>query len=156
MARIYESKLHKVKPVDCDGLKEIKTLPDSISLRQIYRQFVVSKDSLNIWIVDGASVRRDIFPDFGLSGNDMAYHFIPKNEIWVDGQISCEETRFSIIAESIERQLMAKGMSYDDAYTSALKTTLKYRKQDLEYVKKQMPITISKVTFRDKGTGDEK
>lgn len=155
-SRMHETKLHKVKPVDCDGLKEIKNLPDSISLRQIYRQFVVSRDSLNVWIVDGAAVRRDIFPDFGLSGNDMAYHFIPKNEIWVDGQISCEETRFSIIAESVERQLMANGMSYDEAYTFALKTTLQYRMQDLDNVKKKTPIPVPKDSVRDKGTGDEK
>jgi len=156
LSRMHETKLHKVKPVDCDGLKEIKNLPDSISLRQIYRQFVVSRDSLNVWIVDGAAVRRDIFPDFGLSGNDLAYRFIPKNEIWVDGQISCEETRFSIISESVERQLMAKGMGYDEAYTFALKTTFQYRMQDIENVKKKTPIPVSKVPIRDKGTGDEK
>jgi hypothetical protein len=155
-ARIHESKLPKVKPVDCDGIKEIVSLPDSISLRQIYRQFITSRDSINVWIVDGAAVRRDIFPDFGLSGNDLAYNFIPKNEIWVDGQISCEETRFSIIAESVERQLMAKGMSYDDAYTTALNTTLEYRIKELNNMKLQKPVIVPKDSLRDIGTGDEK
>jgi hypothetical protein len=155
-ARIHESKLPKVKPVDCEGIKEIASLPDSILLRQIYRQFITSRDSINVWIVDGATVRRDIFPDFGLSGNDLAYHFIPKNEIWVDGQISCEETRFSIIAESVERQLMAKGMGYDEAYTTALNTTLQYRMKELNSAKQQRPVIISKDFVRDVGTGNEK
>ena len=155
-ARIHEAKVGKVKPVDCDGIKEIAVLPDSISLRQIYRQLVTTSGGISIWIVDGANVRRDIFPDFGLSGNDLAYKFIPKYEIWIDGQISCEETRFSIIAETAERALMAKGMDYDDAYTSALKTCLKYRLIEKDNAKKQKPINVPKNLVNETGTGDEK
>jgi hypothetical protein len=155
-ARIHEAKVGKVKPVDCDGIKEIAVLPDSISLRQIYRQLVTTSGGISIWIVDGANVRRDIFPDFGLSGNDLAYKFIPKYEIWIDGQISCEETRFSIIAETAERALMAKGINYDDAYRSALKTCLKYRLIEKDNVKKQKPVIVPKDLVNDTGTGDEK
>jgi len=131
-------------------------LPDSIYLREIYRQLVTTSGGISIWIVDGANIRRDIFPDFGLSGNDLAYKFIPKYEIWIDDQISCEETRFSIIAETAERALMAKGMDYDEAYTSALKTCLKYRLIEKDNAKKQKPINVSKNLVNETGTEDEK
>jgi hypothetical protein len=155
-AKIHEVKVGKVRPIDCDGVKEIAVLPDSISLRQIYRQLVTTSGGISIWIVDGANVRRDIFPDFGLSGNDLAYKFIPKNEIWIDGQISCEETRFSIIAETTERHLMAQGTNYDDAYTSALKTCLKYRLIEKDNVKKQKPIIVPLNLVNETGKGEEK
>jgi len=154
-AKIHEVKVGKVRPIDCDGVKEIAVLPDSISLRQIYRQLVTTSGGISIWIVDGANVRRDIFPDFGLSGNDLAYKFIPKNEIWIDGQISCEETRFSIIAETTERHLMAQGTNYDDAYTSALKTCLKYRLIEKDNVKKQKPIIVPLNLVNETGKGEE-
>jgi hypothetical protein len=155
-ARIHEVKVGKVQPIDCDGIKEIVVLPDSIYLREIYRQLVTTSGGISIWIVDGANIRRDIFPDFGLSGNDLAYKFIPKYEIWIDDQISCEETRFSIIAETAERALMAKGMDYDEAYTSALKTCLKYRLIEKDNAKKQKPINVSKNLVNETGTEDEK
>jgi hypothetical protein len=155
-ARIHEVKVGKVQPIDCDGIKEIAALPDSIYLRGVYRQLVTKSAGLSIWIVDGANIRRDIFPDFGLSGNDLAYKFIPKYEIWIDGQISCEETRFSIISETAERDLMAKGTNYDDAYTSSLKASLKYRLIEKDNVKKQKPIYVPKNLVNETGTKDEK
>jgi hypothetical protein len=108
-ASAHERSLSKVEPRDCDGLKELSSISDSISLQNIYREFLGRRDSIDIWIVDGAAVRRDIFPDFGLSGNDLAYRFIPHREIWVDGEISCEETEFSIAGELHERMLMRNG-----------------------------------------------
>jgi hypothetical protein len=155
-ARIHELKVGKVQPIDCDGIKEIASLPDSINLRGVYRQLVTKSAGLSIWIVDGANIRRDIFPDFGLSGNDLAYKFIPKYEIWIDGQISCEETRFSIIAETAERDAMARGKNYDDAYTIALKTSLKYRLIEKDNAKNQKPINVPKILVNETGTKDEK
>ncbi|MGA7159662.1 MAG: hypothetical protein WBZ48_01585, partial [Bacteroidota bacterium] len=120
VSHAHEQKLPRVSPTDCDGIKEIAELPDSIVLHNIYRVPLGSRGGISIWIVDGAAVRRDIYPDFGLSDNDLACHFIPSKEIWIDGQISCEETEFSIKTELFERGLMAKGIPYDDAYEQAI------------------------------------
>ena len=60
-------------------------------------------------------------------GHDLAYHFIPNNEIWIDGQITCEETEYSIAQELKERELMAKGFDYDSAYIEAVKISDKMR-----------------------------
>jgi hypothetical protein len=116
----HEHNRSKVQPTDYYHEKEIQRLGDSIQLHSIYRTYVGKRDSIDIWIVDGSTIRRDIYPDFGLSGNDLAYHFIPDTEIWLDAQISCEEMEFSIRFELAERKMIADGMPYDDAYEKAL------------------------------------
>jgi hypothetical protein len=120
MCAEHERQLRPVSPTDCDGAKECMRLGDSVHLHGVYRVRVGKRDSVDVWIVDGAAIRRDVFPDFGLSGNDRAYHFIPPGEIWLDAQISCEEMEFSIAAELAERTLMVRGMPYDDAYEKSL------------------------------------
>lgn len=144
----HERITRRVSPTDCDGLKQIKELPDSISLKNIYRQKYSSVNGIDIWIIDGAKVRRDIFPDFGFSGNDLAYNFIPRNEIWIDGQVSCEETDISIKAELEERALLKTGLLYDDAYNTMIKTIKKYRaglqKTALKHPPVKIPATLTR------------
>ncbi len=154
--REHEKELHRVSPTDCDNVKEIADLPDSIGLHNIYRAMLGMRGAISVWVVDGAAVRRDIFPDFGLSGNDLAYHFIPKKEIWIDGQISCEETEFSTAIELLERESMAKGMSYNEAYEQAIQAVAPPRKKAAENARRRPSIIIPKVMDRDIGTGDEK
>ncbi|MGE5315655.1 MAG: hypothetical protein ACM3Q4_13260 [Acidobacteriota bacterium] len=120
LAREHERLLPNVGSSDFYGVKELPALADSIRLDGCYRVYVGRRDSLEIWIVDGSAIRRDIYPDFGLSGNDLAYHFIPPKEIWLDSDISCEEMEFSIRFELAERALIAGGLAYDDAYQKAL------------------------------------
>ncbi len=155
-AHEHEKDLHMVSPTDCDNLKEIANLPDSIALHNIYRVMLGMRGAISVWVVDGAAVRRDIFPDFGLSGNDLAYHFIPKKEIWIDGQISCEETEFSTAIELLERGSMAKGISYNQAYEEALQAVAPPRKKAAENARRRSSIILPKVLDRDTGTGDEK
>jgi len=155
-ARDHEKKLQKVSPTDCDNVKEIADLPDSIGLHNVYRVKLGMREAISVWVVDGATVRRDIFPDFGLSGNDLAYHFIPKKEIWIDGQISCEETEFSTAIELLERESMAKGMSYNQAYEQAIQAVAPPRKKTAENARHRSSIILPKVLDRDMGTGDEK
>lgn len=156
LSHAHERELPRVSPTDCDGVKEIAELPDSIALHNIYRVPLGNRGDISIWIVDGAAVRRDIYPDFGLSDNDLACHFIPSNEIWIDGQISCEETEFSIATELYERELMAKGVPYDDAYERAITAIGESRKRAADSARHKPPLIIPKVLDRDKGTGDEK
>jgi len=156
MARAHERELRRVSPTDCDGVKEIADLPDSIVLHNIYRVPLGNRGDISIWIVDGAAVRRDIYPDFGMSDNDLACHFIPANEIWIDGQISCEETEFSIATELYERELMAKRVRYDDAYERAITAIGASRKRAADSARRQPSLFIPQVLEREKGTGDEK
>ena len=129
--RAHEASLKKVPVTDYDNIKEIKGIPDSVRLDNIYRVPVDAREGITIWIVDGYMIRKNIYPDFGFSGNDLAYHFIPAREIWIDGQVSCEETEYSITNELMERKGLEAGNSYDDAYSDAIDMTL-LKRQSME------------------------
>lgn len=156
LARSYEKKLAKVSPTDCDGTKELNDIQDSVELKNIYLQQIGKRDSITIWIVDGSAVRKYLFPDFGFSGNDLAYRFIPEKEIWIDAQVSCEETEFSIQCELEERWRLSKGQVYDDAYENALMKSLEMRTAKKNEAAKKAAIIIPKELDRDTGMGDEK
>lgn len=123
VCRDHEASLKKVSATDYSNIKEIKGIPDSIQLENIYRIPMGTREGVSVWIVDGYMVRKNVYPDFGFSGNDLSYHFIPNKEIWIDGQVSCDETEYSIATELMERKLMEKGKSYDDAYSDAIDIT---------------------------------
>jgi len=151
ICREHEARLHKVGVTDHDNIKEIKDVRDSIQLQNIYRLPLGVRNGINIWIVDGYLVRKNIFPDFGFSGNDLSCHFIPSKEIWIDGQISCEETEYSIAIEMMERQEMAKGKAYSDAYEDAVSwNTLERDKMSL-LIQRHFPLFLPDTITRDAG-----
>jgi hypothetical protein len=156
MVQNHEAELPEVTPYDCDGIKEIAELGDSIKLRDIYLQPYSKMGDISVWVVNGAAVRLNIYPDFGFSGNDRTYYFIPKNEIWIDGQVSCEETELSIAFELKERNYLISGDNYDNAYLKALKEESKIRDKKYSEAGRKPLIKILKTTDRDKGTGNEK
>jgi hypothetical protein len=163
MRRIYkklceehENTLHEVSPIDFDSTQEIEDIPAKIKLRNIYRIPLGERNGIKIWVVDGYTIRRDIYPDFGFSGNDMAYHFIPEKEIWLDGEVTCEETEYSIALEMKERDLMSKGFEYDSAYVEAVKVSDKMRQDEDILNSSQKPIIKPEQVYRDTGTGKEK
>jgi hypothetical protein len=150
----HEASLKKVSVLDSYNKKEIKNLPDSIKLQNIYRVPEGVRDGISIWVVDGYMVRKNFYPDFGFSGNDLAYHFIPAKEIWIDGQVSCEETEYSIALEMKERQLMTEGKSYSDAYEEAVLMIQNQRERMESLVKSHFKIAIPDSLERDAGVID--
>jgi hypothetical protein len=152
--RSHESSLGKVSVLDSYNIKEIKSLPDSIFLQNIYRIPEGNRDGITIWVVDGYLVRKNIYPDFGFSGNDLAYHFIPKNEIWIDGQVSCEETEYSIALEMSERKEMTQGKSYSDAYEDAVEQSRLSRLEMDKRLKSHAPVFLPDSLERDSGVID--
>jgi hypothetical protein len=150
----HEASLKKVSVLDSYNKKEIRNLPDSIKLQNIYRVPEGIRDGISIWVVDGYLIRKNIYPDFGFSGNDMAYHFIPPKEIWIDGQISCEETEYSIALELKERQLMSEGIAYSDAYEDAVQMIQHQRESMERLVKSHFRIAIPDSLERDAGAID--
>lgn len=152
-AQNHEAHLQKVCPTDSYGQKEIPRLGDSLSLRNVYRVYVGRREGVDVWIVDGSVVRRDVYPDFGLSGNDYAYHFIPRGELWLDNQVSCEEMEFSIRLELHERRVMSRGEAYDNAYESALRSVAEVRKSFSRKAGSKPSIVVRSPLIRDKGTG---
>ena len=122
-----------------------------MKLEHIYRIPMGERNGIRIWLVDGYLIRQHIYPDFGFSGNDLAYHFIPPGEIWIDGQVSCEETEYSIATEMMERELMIQGKSYDDAYEAAITRNKTMRDEMEKLINRQKPIFIQDSLTRDVG-----
>jgi len=154
ICRRHESSLHTVSPTDYSNKAEIGDLPDSLQLQQVYRVPLGTRDGISVWVVDGYLVRKTIFPDFGFSGNDKSYHFIPSGEIWIDGQISCEETEYSIAEELIERKLMVAGKSYSDAYIVAIDDNLLRRDRMEALIKNHPPVILPDSLTRYAGEVD--
>ena len=154
ICRMHENLLHKVSPTDHSNRKEIHDLPDSIHLQHIYRVPLGERKGVAIWVVDGYLVRKNIFPDFGFSGNDKGYHFIPKDEIWIDGQISAEETEYSITQEEIMREQMTAGKTYDEAYALAIDNNTGQRDNMEKLISSHPPIVIPDSVTRYAGVVD--
>jgi hypothetical protein len=150
----HEASLKKVSVLDSYNKKEINNFPDSIKLQNIYRVPVGTRDGISIWVVDGYMVRKNFYPDFGFSGNDLAYHFIPPKEIWIDGQVSCEETEYSIALEIRERQLLTEGKSHSDAYEEAVLMIQNQRERMESLVKSHFKIAIPDSLERAAGVID--
>jgi hypothetical protein len=101
-------------------------------------------------------VRKNIYPDFGFSGNDLSCHFIPPEEIWIDGQVSCEETEYSIAVEMMERQEMVKGKAYSDAYEDAITENTLQRDRMSLLIRQHPPFLLPDTITRDAGIIDPK
>lgn len=147
----HEASLPLVSPTDYSGTKEIMSLPDSIRLCGIYRVPLGIRNGLSVWIVDGYMVRKTLYPDFGFSANDHSCHFIPKGEIWIDGQISCEETEYCIAIETTIHNQMEQGKSYSDAYSAAIAENDSRRDKMEEIIRKHPPFVVPDVLARDSG-----
>lgn len=86
-------------------------------------------------------MRKNFYPDFGFSGNDLAYHFILPNEIWIDGQVLSEETEYSIAIELIESDLMANENCYGDAFACS-NCRLQIRREEMEKLILKHPFVV--------------
>ncbi len=116
--------------VDVHGTQEIEDIGDKVELRDIYRYRLRVSKGLTIWIVDGSHIRRDIFPDFGFSGNDLSYQYIPANEIWIDSLVDCFELEYQITHQLAMRAAMARGSKEEDAYGVGSEAQLRQRRLD--------------------------
>jgi hypothetical protein len=155
MSAAHEAALPLVSPLDCEGYSGL-SLPDSIKLIGIYRQFLGTKHGFDVWIVDGEAIRQRIYPDFGFSGSDQEYYFIPKGEIWIENAVSCEETAFSILSEQIVEQRMVQGESYHDAYLVAVGALAKVRDRSMQNAMHHQPVRVDLLNpDRLEGSGDE-
>ncbi len=85
-------------------------------------------DGTAIWIVDGRLVRSVFDIEFTEGGHEFVYEFVPHAQVWIDDDVTDEEIGYVILHELHERNLMAKGMTYDDAHASASKIELRCRR----------------------------
>jgi len=89
--------------------------------KRVHRELLdkYSSDKLKIWVVYGKRVRDLFYTDFTEGGHDKVYDFVPEREVWLDDDVSKKERKFVLLHEIYERNLMCKGMKYEDAHRSA-------------------------------------
>jgi hypothetical protein len=107
----------------------------------VHLQIINKTDHTTIWLVNGRLVRDFYDIDFTEGGHDWVYRFVPKGEVWIDNDVEPEERPYILLHELHERNLMKKGLSYNDAHadSSQLEYYTRHHPNELpEALKKEM------------------
>ena len=78
-----------------------------------------SSDKCKVWIVRRELVRALFYTDFTRGGHGFVYDFVLKGEVWIDDDLYRKEIPFVLIHELHERELMSKGMKYEQAHAKS-------------------------------------
>src|SRR4051794_7044440 len=90
---------------------------DERRVSEVYRVPCGERSGFRVWIVDGATVRRSVDPEFLYGGNGQRYRYVPPREIWIDHAIAAEEFEYTLAHELRERDAMARhGLTYTAAH----------------------------------------
>lgn len=94
-------------------------------IRKVHKEIIEEYSNIvKVWVVNGTEVRNFFFIDFTQGGHDKVYKFVPPNEIWIDDDVSKNERKYIILHEIHERNLMSKGMIYEEAHIDSTKIEL--------------------------------
>ena len=74
-----------------------------------------ARGDFQVWIVDGPYIRGHIDEEFTNFGQHYRYPYIPDNEFWIDQEAEHDERAFFIDHLLVEHEMMAKGVSYEEA-----------------------------------------
>lgn len=88
-------------------------------LKPLYLKKDKTLGDFQVWIVDGPYIRGHIDEEFTNFGQHYRYSYIPKKELWIDNEAKPDERAFFIEHLLVEHNLMAKGVSYEDALIQA-------------------------------------
>lgn len=92
-------------------------------IKQIY-----DLDNIKVWEVDGKWVRENKDMDFTHGGNNGAYSWIPKDEIWIDDGLNQDEVAVTALHELVERkEMLAGGLDYNRAHDIAIRIERSFR-----------------------------
>lgn len=96
-----------------------KLLPDPNKVHEkLWRKL---ENGVSVWIVNGRLVRSIFDLNYTSGGHDHVYEFVPDNEVWIDNDIELQERPFILVHELHERNLMEKGMTYEEAHEKSSK-----------------------------------
>jgi len=82
-----------------------------------------------VWLVSGRAVRDQFYIDFTLGGHGFRYRFIPRGEIWIDDAVHPAEHAAIVHHETVEVDLMRRGLSYDEAHARASEAEIAFRRR---------------------------
>ncbi len=86
-----------------------------------YIKLYKAVNGINVYIVDGGYIRRELNDQFTNFGQHYRFPFIPINEFWLDQQHGHGEYKYYIDHLLVEHELMKKGRSYPAALIQASK-----------------------------------
>jgi hypothetical protein len=109
--------------------KKEKNRLNGSKLKLPYLEKIDERGNLQVWIVDGSYVRSHIDEEFTNFGQHYSFHFIPKNEIWIEQETKTDERRFFIDHLLVEHRLMSQGVGYNEALEEADKIERRERRR---------------------------
>lgn len=106
--------------------------------REPRERYVRKSGDLEVWIVDGSWVRKNIDEEFNNYGHHYSYREIPKGELWLDRETDPDEQKFYIGRMRLEYHLREKGIDEETARrrANAHERRQRIRAGDLRKVKK--------------------
>jgi hypothetical protein len=86
-------------------------------------------DGRKVFVVSGTDVRDKVYTNWTEGGNDSAYPWMPKGELWIEDVESNRDKIADLLHEAMEQKAMQeKGISYDEAHEKyGLPAERKYR-----------------------------
>ena len=105
--------------------------------KNFYLKKIDQRGHIEVWLVDGKKVRRDVNEEFTNFGQHFHFPFIPENEFWLDNEATSNEQNFFIDHLLVERKLMKNGVPYLEALEKANKKEAveRARAGDLKIIK---------------------
>lgn len=102
-------------------LKKVLDKNGKISVDKIHSRLLgKSKEKISVWLVYGRLARSAFDVEFTEGGHDLAYNYIPKNEVWIDDDVLGAERPYVLLHELYERSLMEEeNLSYAKAHDRA-------------------------------------
>src|SRR5947207_7829217 len=95
--------------------------------RRPYVRRLEGRRGVEVWLVDGSYIRKNVDEEFSNFGHHGSFQEIPKNEIWIDVEADPDEHRFFVAHAALERRLMLGGKDYDSARRQANRMERKLR-----------------------------
>jgi len=131
-ANVIERKERKKDYLMKKGMETEKRAKEDIDF--VHKRLLngYSNKKVKVWIVDGEAVRDLFYIDFTEGGHGYVYPFVPKDEVWIDDDLTPGEIKFVLLHEMHERALMSKGMKYDPAHKSSSEIEYYCRKHPKE------------------------
>ncbi|PJE81869.1 hypothetical protein COU58_00070 [Candidatus Pacearchaeota archaeon CG10_big_fil_rev_8_21_14_0_10_32_42] len=85
-------------------------------MKKPYVKKVGNVGKLKVYVVDGKYIRDNLNEEFTNCGEHYSYHFIPKDELWLDREHGEKDEKYYVDYLLTEYSLMSKGISYDKAW----------------------------------------
>ena len=118
------------RTADLQKVRRGKSVPQPDAVHD--RLWKVLSNGVKVWFVKGRLVRSVYDVEFTEGGQEHVYEFIPRDEVWIDNDIHMDEQGYVVFHELHERNLMSKGMNYDDAHEEASRMERYYRAHPAE------------------------